>query len=88
MFGKEKKGFKCRENPDGTATCERITRDKDGQIVTDGQEITIAPDPDTCEPRLIGDLTVMDNEMGNFDEMAKKVSAGCKRAKKVKKGYS
>jgi len=80
MFRKEKKGFDCIENEDGSATCKRIMKDKQGNIVYDGQEITIIADPSqNCQPRFIGNLTVMDEELGNFEEMGKKVSAGCKR---------
>lgn len=89
IFGKsEEKGFDCKPNPDGSRTCKRYVKDKNGEMTYDGQEITVVADPENnCEASFDGDTRVLDSEWGKMNEVAKKVSAGCKsRAKKM--GYS
>ena len=80
MWGKEKKGMQCYPNEDGTETCKRMLKTKEGQLVWDGQEVTIGADPGSgCDPYFDGNFIVMDDEASVFDEAAKRVQAGCKR---------
>ncbi len=79
IFSKEQKGMHCKPNEDGSVTCERTRVDsKTGQEVTDGQRVTIAADPsNNCKPRFEGELNVHDGEFEKFEEIGRKVSAGC-----------
>jgi hypothetical protein len=78
---KDKKGMRCRENPDGSRTCERVLRDsKSGEILGDGQSVTVFADPSNgCKPSMVGDSTIFDDDYASFDEVAARVSKGCKR---------
>ncbi|MBU0893884.1 MAG: hypothetical protein KKF48_02380 [Nanoarchaeota archaeon] len=80
-FGKEKKGVKCRENSDGSISCESIVRDKKtGEILGDGQQVNFLADPSNgCQPRLTGDNTMFDDEISRFGEIGQLVSKGCKK---------
>ena len=83
MFSKEKKGMNCIPNPDGSQTCRRILKNnKTGELLTTGEEVTISADPsNNCTPTFSGgNLTVLDDEWGKFEEVAGKVSAGCRKA--------
>lgn len=87
--GKQDKGFECNTNPDGSETCKRIVRGKDGKPDYTGEEMTIDADPsDGCKPYKVGNMRVMDDEMSDFDKVAKRVAAGCKRKVAVKPGLS
>ncbi len=87
-WGREKKGISCIPNEDGSETCKRVIRAKDGQLVTDGQEWTIEADPSKdCEARIGGDLTVFDDDWKAVEDSMKRVKAGCKR-NNSKGGYS
>lgn len=79
--GKDQKGMQCHENPDGSQTCKRVFKDpKSGEIMTDGQEVTVIADPsNNCKPRIIGDSTVLDGDWSQFDEIASRVSSGCEK---------
>lgn len=81
MFSKEKKGMNCVQESDGSIVCRRIQRNqKSGDLLTDGQTVVISADPsNNCEPRF-ENLTVLDDEFPEFEKIAKRVSAGCRRA--------
>ena len=88
FLNKERKGMHCSENEDNSVTCKRVRQTKDGQMVTDGQEITFSADPDNgCQTRITGDSTFLDEELGDFEKVGKKVAAGCHK-RQIKKGYS
>lgn len=85
--GSSEKGMECNNNPDGSVTCKRIVRAKDGKLDFDGQEVTIGANPDDgCKPVLIGSSRMMDDEVGEFDKIAKKVTGGCHRQKGITQG--
>lgn len=85
MFKKEEEGTICSPNPDGSQTCKRVVRTKEGDLVGSGSEVTIGVDS-SCRPVFEGDLTMMDKDMEKMQEFAKKVSSGCRR--KVSRGYT
>jgi hypothetical protein len=87
IFGnKEEKGFHCDPPAsDGSVRCERVVWDKNGEVLGDGQSMQITADPsDNCRPRATGNMVIKDSEVGKFDEIAGRVSAGCKREQKGK----
>jgi hypothetical protein len=81
-MSKEKKGTKCRENEDGTVSCESIIKDKrSGEILGDGQHVNFAADSSNgCQPRLTGENTIYDDEIGRFAGIGEMVSKGCKKS--------
>lgn len=80
-FGKEKKGTKCSENPDGSVTCESIVKDKRTQeILGDGQRVNFIADPSNgCQPRLTGENVMFDDEFDRLGNIGQMVSKGCKK---------
>lgn len=89
FFKKEEKGFECQTNQDGSETCKRIVKGPDGKMDYDGQELTIIADPsDGCKPVKVGNMRILDDEVGEFDKIAKRVSSGCKRQISSGKGLT
>lgn len=82
LFEKEKKGVKCRENSDGSISCESIVKDKKtGEILGDGQQVNFSADPSNgCQPRLTGENTFFDDELGRLSDVGTMVSKGCKKS--------
>lgn len=79
LLNKERKGNRCKLNPDGGETCERVIQDNKGEILGTQQKGTISADPsDGCKPRLTGDSTIFDDDKSSFNDAAGRVSDRCK----------
>ena len=78
-FFRGNKGWDCNQmNEDGSRTCRRFEKGKDGDIGT-GTEITIGVDQN-CNEVLTGDVNrIMDSDEEAISNIAKKMTASCKR---------
>jgi len=86
-MAKEKKGFECKENEDGSVTCSSYRKLPNGQEVFDGQETTVSASGPNCDLSYTGGYKVLDEDQERFAKIGKKVVAGCKK-RQIKKGYS
>ncbi len=55
LRGSSKGGWQCEDNADGSKHCVRFEKDKEGNKVATGTDISIATDQD-CKPVIGGDV--------------------------------
>ena len=85
----EKMGLDCDfQTQDGivSGNCKRTIKQKDGSMITDGQNVNMVSDPNNdCNVAYSGHLSVLDDDGFNtFDKIAKRMQKSCKR--NVQKG--
>lgn len=86
-MAKEERGWDCdKSNPDGSRSCKRFVRTKEGEEFDTGLNAEISVDPSTCETRIMG-VRLLDSDWKELDEIARRVGSGCKK-RNIKKGYS
>lgn len=78
LFKGKKAGWNCNDNEDGSTTCRRFEQDDKNQKTSTGTDITIAVDPNTCQPYFTGNTSIMDDDEQKIDSIVKKKIRTCK----------
>ena len=79
IFKRDRAGWNCRDNQDGTTTCIRFEADDKNQKVSTGTEITITINPHTCQPYFSGDVSILDSDEKKIDSIVKKKTMSCRK---------
>ncbi|MEK6883682.1 MAG: hypothetical protein AABY22_28900, partial [Nanoarchaeota archaeon] len=81
LFG-SKDGMDCEQDPEtGNHICRKFKATK-GSKLASGSQAEISIDQQSCNAHFIGRYSVLEEDEEDFDRVAKKLEAGCRKGLK------